>query len=135
MARRPRWLGRDTVRAPYLTLCLSEQEFVAAAKHCDITSPGEWMDEDRHKAVTHTWGLKNGRMVCVVCLSPKWPDADPVDVACTLVHEAVHVVQRLCDSIGEGEPGREFEAYAVERVSEQLMREFSRRQKQLTGAE
>lgn len=121
-----RWLARDTVRAPCLTLCMSEAEFLAAAKHCKVRNPEGWMDEDRHMATTHTWN-RGGLLMCVVCLHPDAAGADPIQVACTLVHEAVHVVQRLCDSIGEDEPGREFQAYAIERVSEQLMREFARR--------
>lgn len=78
-------------------------------------------------ACVHTWE-QDGMLTCVICLHPDALAAiDPIQVACALVHEAVHVFQRLCDNIGESQPSREFEAYSIERISEQLMREFRRR--------
>lgn len=121
-----KWLDRDTVFAPYTILCLSAKEFQRAARHCKVTDPGQWMDEKRNMAVVHTWE-HGGKLACVVCLHPDSLGADPIDVAATLVHEAVHVFQRLCDSIGEDSPSREFEAYSIERIAERLMREFKRR--------
>lgn len=125
-----KWLDRDTVRAPYLTLCLSREQFLRAAKHCGIDNPGEWMEEGRHTAVVHTWE-KDGKLICVVCVHPDARGADPIQVACTLVHESVHIFQRLCDSIGEHAPSREFEAYSIERIAERLMREFVRQTSRL----
>lgn len=123
-----KWLSRDTIRAPHLALCLSEKEFLTAAKHCDIRAPGEWLDESRHIAVVHTWE-REGALTCVVCLNAKNRN-DPIEIACTLVHESVHIFQRLCDSIGEDAPSREFEAYSIERISESLMRDYARRSNQ-----
>lgn len=125
---RVKWLDRDTVRAPHLALCLSAKEFQQAARHCKVESPGPWLDEERHMALLHTWESK-GAITCVVCLHPDALGADPIAVAAALVHESVHVFQRLCDSIGEGAPSREFEAYSIERISEALMRDFARRVK------
>lgn len=120
-----RWLSRDTVRAPRLLLVLSQSEFLRAAKECGIDDPGQWLDEDRNPAVLHSWESR-GRLSCLLCLNA--PDNyDPIDVATTIVHESVHVFQRLCDSIGEQEPSREFEAYSIERISETFMREYVRR--------
>lgn len=123
---KPRWLDRKTVQSPYPTLCLSAEEFAAAARHCQIMPAHDWLDPDRHMATTHDWRLRD-KLVCVVCLHPDAMGANPIQVACTLVHEAVHVFQRLCDSIGEVAPSREFEAYSIERIAEELMREFARR--------
>lgn len=122
-----KWLDRDTVRAPHMILCLSEAEYLAAAAHCNLPRPEQWLDESRQAACVHTWE-REGSLTCVVCLHPEALDAvDPIQVACTLVHESVHIFQRLCDSIGETQPSREFEAYSIERITEQLMREFVRR--------
>lgn len=121
-----RWLSRDTVRAPHLLLCLSEAEYKRAVRHCSVPEPDKWLDQDRQVACVHTWD-KGGHLTCIVCLSPGSLEQDPVDVILTLVHEAVHVFQRLCDSIGEGSPSREFEAYSVERIAETLILEFRRR--------
>ena len=119
----PKWLGRETVRAPYLFLALTEADYFKAVKHCGIKDPSPWLTATQ-AACVHTWE-SDGKTCCVVCLRV---DAyDSIGIACTLVHEAVHVFQRLCDSIGESEPSREFEAYSIERISEELMREYVRR--------
>jgi hypothetical protein len=124
-----RWLDRDTVHGPYMALCLTEEAFLAAARHCKVSvAPGEWLDLSRNVAVLHTW-QRGSKLMCVVCLHPDSQTADPIEVACALVHESVHVFQRLCDSIGESEPSREFEAYSIERIAERLMREFVRQTK------
>lgn len=120
------WLDRDTVRAPHTILCMSAKEFQRVARKCGVSDPGVWMNESVHHAVVHTWE-KPGELICVVCLNPEAMKSDPIDVACTLVHESVHIFQRLCDSIGEDKPSREFEAYSIERIAERLMREFKRR--------
>lgn len=133
------WLDRDTVRAPFMTMCLSEQEYLAVAAHCEVAHPDRWLDEARQVACVHTWE-QGGSLTCVVCLHPDALIAvDPIQVAGTLVHEAVHIFQRLCDSIGESQPSNEFEAYSIERISGELMREFARRlaehRKQLDNSE
>jgi hypothetical protein len=120
-----KWLDRDTVRAPYMALCLTERAFLAAVRHCKVKQPGPWLDTNKQKACVHTWELE-GKVTCVVCLHPDAAAGDPIEVAASLIHEAVHVFQRLCDSIGESEAGREFQAYSIERIAERLMREFVR---------
>lgn len=119
-----KWLERDTVRAPYTVLCLDEAAYLKAAKHCELKNPDEWLGANQMAGV-HTWETR-AKLICVVCLHPDSRKADPIEVAASLVHEAVHVFQRLCDSIGESAPSREFEAYSIERIAERLMREFVR---------
>lgn len=121
-----KWLGRDTVRTPHMTLCLSAKEFECVARHCKVSDPGPWIDEQRQAACVHTWERK-GILTCVVCLLPSALGDDPIEVAGTLVHESVHIFQSLCDSIGERNPSREFEAYSIQRISQELMTEFRRR--------
>lgn len=121
------WLDRDTVRTPHMILCLAEDEYLRVAEHCNVPRPDHWLDESRQAACVHTWESE-GALTCVVCLHPETLIAvDPIQVACTLVHESVHIFQRLCNNIGETHPSREFEAYSIERIAEQLMREFVRR--------
>lgn len=119
-----RWLDRDTVRAPHLALCLSEEEFHQACRH--LNEPvSEWCPPGLC-GCTHTF-IREGKVSCVVVVAEGQPDTDGIQIASLLVHEAVHVFQRLCDSIGEDRPSREFEAYSIERIAERLMREYARR--------
>lgn len=127
-----KWLDRYTVMAPHMALCLDEADFLRAARHCNVANPDTWLEPEKHKACVHTWERKGG-LTCVVCVNPDALAADPIQVACALVHESVHIFQRLCDNIGEDQPSREFEAYAIERISEELMREFDRQRKRIKG--
>jgi len=108
-----------------MALCLTEADYLRAAKHCKIPIPDPWLHMNKEKGVTHVWE-SDGKLVCIVCLHPDAIKADPIEVAGVLVHEAVHVFQRLCDSIGEDAPSREFEAYSIGNIAERLMREFVR---------
>lgn len=119
-----KWLDRDTVRAPYTTLCLNERAYLAAVRHLKVPNPDPWIDPKMFACV-HTFEAQ-GKLTCVVCIGPRSADASPIELACTLVHESVHIYQRLCESIGETRPGKEFEAYTIERIAERLMREYVR---------
>ena len=121
-----KWLDRHTVRTPHMILCLSAKEYARVVDHCKVPSPDAWIDERRQAACVHTWE-REGVLTCVVCLHPNTLNEDPIEVAGTLVHESVHIFQQLCDSIGERNPSREFEAYSIQRISQELMTEFRRR--------
>jgi hypothetical protein len=120
------WLDRRIARpGPYLALCLSDEEFHAALRHIGHKDrfPGVGKFAD---ATMHTLENEDGTTVCIVCLK-NWQGKKPVEVAGLLVHEAVHVWQSYCIDIGEREPGREQEAYAIQCIAQELMAEFARR--------
>lgn len=50
---------------------------------------------------------------CIVCMDG-YQEHSPVEIAGLLVHEAVHVWQRYCESMGEESPGAEQEAYGIQ---------------------
>jgi hypothetical protein len=122
-----RWLDRRIATpGPYLALCLSQQEFDKAMAHLRIPAGIRFVN-DGAQATMHSATSPSGELVCVVCLSD-WQGRNPVEVAGLLVHEAVHAWQEYADRIGEREPGREQEAYAVQSIAQELMAEFARRQ-------
>lgn len=45
-------------------------------------------------------------------------------IACLLVHEAMHVWRGIRENIGEAQPSSEFEAYAMQNISLQLIGAF-----------
>jgi hypothetical protein len=121
-----RWLDRRIAwPGPYLTLCLSQAEYLAALKHLDLISADDtWCGEDAGK--THYASNPKGETTCLVCVSPG-ANRSGVEIAGLLVHEAVHVWQRYCDCIGERRPGVEQEAYGVQSIAQELMAEYARR--------
>ncbi len=76
-----------------------------------------------------TWTYENPMSVpaCVVALTYAVQGGPFPVLAATVAHEAVHVWQTHCDHIGEHQPGREQEAYAVEWITRTLLEEFERR--------
>ena len=119
------WLDRTVAAVgPYLTLVLSEDEYFKALKDCKIKiTASEWCP---FLGRTHILENNKGEEVCIVALKPS-TTLDPIEIACILVHEAVHVWQVHCKSIGETSPGEEQEAYAIQNISARLMREYVRR--------
>lgn len=125
--KKPKWLDRRIAApGPYLTLCLTEGEFMAAMRHCKIKRPDAWIKTDLAHATAHYLENPDGQLVCVVCLR-EWEGRDPIEVAGLLVHEAVHVWQEYARRIGEHLPGQEQEAYAIQSISQELLAEFARR--------
>lgn len=121
------WLDRRIAApGPYLALCLNEDQFKAACKHIKCPPPPFILNDWSH-ATAHYFDGKRGQTV-IVCLRD-WEGRNPIEVAGLLVHEAVHVWQEYAERIGEQEPGREQEAYAIQAIAQELMAEFARQMK------
>lgn len=117
-----KWLDRTIMRGVYLTLCTSQKEFDRISKHLGIASE-VWL-EDSHNACMHTYDNK-GKVTCVVCI--ELTVHEPIVVAALLVHEGTHVKQKLMDFIGEANPSKEFEAYVMQNICQELFTEYARR--------
>ena len=125
----PRWLDRRIAApGPYLTLCLSEDEFKSVIRRLRIQDPGPWISNDHSDATVHHIAARGGSRFCIVCVSG-WEGRDPIELAGLLVHESVHIWQCYADDIGERNPGAEQEAYAIQSIAQELMTEFARRMK------
>lgn len=123
---KPRWLDRRIAwPGPYLCLCLSEAEYLAALSHLGLIScDDEWCGDDAGKT-HHARNAKIG-VACVVCIRPR-EGRSAIEIAGLLVHEAVHAWQEYCRDIGEHKPGNEQEAYAIQAIAQELMSEYVRR--------
>ena len=124
-----KWLDRRIACAgPYLTLCLAQEEFDAILKRLKVKYATPYVSSGADATAHHLTNYK-GEAVAIVCLSG-FEERSPVEVAGMLVHEAVHVWQNYCQDIGEKEPGREQEAYAIQTIAQELMSEFARRMRE-----
>lgn len=124
-----RWLDRRIAApGPYLALCLREAEFNGVLASLKSKAWPTWIKNPHSHATTHLLVNVDGNTCAVVCMR-SWEGRNAIEVAGLLVHEAVHVWQEYCDSIGEHSPGVEQEAYAVQAIAQELMAEFARRQK------
>jgi hypothetical protein len=117
-------MQRPTVVTPYMKLCLSEKEYINAAKSCGMSLSHEWVINGCG-ATVHNETIDH-KLYCIVCLNvPDW--VTPIEIAAMLVHEATHIKQVLMQSIGESEPSKEFEAYTMQQICLGLFDEYARR--------
>ncbi len=124
---KPRWLDRRVACAgPFLALVLSQAEFDAALRSMKHPVGAAYVKNERSDATTHVLDSATGRLACIVAMSG-WEGRNAIEVAGLLVHEAVHCWQEYADAIGEHNPGREQEAYAIQAIAQELMAEFARR--------
>jgi len=121
-----RWLKEPFEGCPIgWTLCTSPKEFIKAQRQAK-TPHGEmdaWCAEGIFVGVTHFFPS-----AIIVCA----PLGASYDV---LVHEAVHVFQRMMQSIGETNPGVEVQAYAIQHLARCLIEEMNYRQQKVEAKE
>ncbi len=123
-----RWLDRNIAApGPYLTLCLSREEFLAVMKRLKVPWQSEWCPQER--GCVRQFKDPTAGLCCVVCLNGV-TGRDPIEVAGLIIHEAVHVWQAYAEDIGEESAASEQEAYAIQCIAQELMSEFSRRMKE-----
>lgn len=121
-----KWLDRRIAKpGPYLTLCLTAEEMDHAAR--GLT---KWPLEFPEWGARAHMFVKDGtdHLCAIVTLAKSSQEnCTAVEVAGLLVHEAVHVWQYYAEKMGEGKPGDEQEAYAIQAISQELMQEYARR--------
>lgn len=121
------WLDRRVALAgPYLTLCTSEEEYLAALKHCKIKPIDDWIKTPWADATVHHATNDKDERVTLVCIRVN-DSRTPIEIAGLLVHEAVHIWQDYADRMGETNPGKEQEAYAIQAIAQELMAAYARR--------
>lgn len=128
------WLDRDICApGPRVALCLSEDEFQAVRRSMRAPDANPWIKNPQSDATSHYFEHESFGMAVAVCMQG-WEGRNPIEVAGLLIHEAVHVWQEYASYIGEANPGAEQEAYAIQKISQELMAEFSRRMGDLFNA-
>lgn len=122
-----KWLGRSVIQSPYLTFCDSEKEFKQVVKHLKYSTPvPDWCGDG---GKMHTFEKSGSMPTCVVCVTPDIYKRELGSAIGLLIHEAVHVYQAMLSYMRESHPSKEFEAYSVQTISQQLIWEFLRRRK------
>lgn len=120
------WLERSLLVGPYVTLVLNEQQFHKAMKHCQIRKEdrGSWIKTGHADATVHFLENPAKEQCCIVAMRVK-KKTDPNSIVGLLVHESVHIWQSFKRHIGEKEPSDEFEAYAIQSISQRLIEAYS----------
>lgn len=133
-----KWLDRALLTGPYYRLCLNTEEFQEILKEYapDMRHRLEFVNEGAH-ATTHFFTNTNldlGAEMAIVCLGGV-EGKTKAQIYGVLVHEAVHIWQHFKESIGESYPGDEQEAYAVQRLSQELIHSYRKQCKKAAKGE
>ncbi|MBT2299250.1 hypothetical protein J7E70_02120 [Variovorax paradoxus] len=122
------WLDRALFVSNYhYTLCTTQGMFKRELRELALP-PADWppfLKNGRANATVHYLEHTSGRRCALVCIPPS-EHRDPLEVLGLLTHEAVHIWQAIREDIGEKEPSAEFEAYAIQRLSQELWGEYRR---------
>ena len=122
-----KWLDRNLLELNgYYTLCTTEKQYRSVLKHLRVKggSAPTFLSTPQANATVHHFNCE-GKYCAVVCLG-NTKERTNAQVLALLVHEAVHIWQEFKENIGEREPGRETEAYAIQSISQSLITEYFR---------
>ena len=119
------WIDRELIRAQvFYCLWMEETVYKKEMQRLGIEYPDAFVIKGAN-ATTHTIEHKDYGTACIVTMGSV-KGRTLIDVYATLQHEAVHVWQENCRSMGEQNPSAEFEAYGIQRISLSLMHEFNK---------
>lgn len=121
-----KWLDRALVVSPYYYgLCLDEADFRRELKRLKVPKD-QWppfLASQSANATAHFFERDSERSCIITLGSTKGHSI--AQIHAMLVHEAVHLWQEIRSDIGEKQPSSEFEAYAVQALSQRLIEAYS----------
>ena len=122
-----KWLDKGLFHAPhYYTLVTTEKQLHQEMRRLNVPRD-RWPYFDKKGVTASMVELENedGKR-CAIVIIPPAKQHDPIDTAASIVHEAMHLWRAIREHIGETSPSCEFEAYAMQNITEQLFREYAR---------
>lgn len=125
-----KWCSRAIITSPYhYCLCLTEKQFdKVLKKHKIIKGP---LDERiiGAQASANFFTKANGSLLVLVKMGTGHAELKRTEINGFLVHEATHIWQAICEYMVENSPSAEFEAYSVQKISQELMVAYERAMK------
>ncbi len=119
------WLDRCAFELPYCyRLCVTENDFHKELKRLNIPKKS-WplfLKTAQANATCHFFQSAGDQLAAIVCMSKKDCNDRPLDqILGLLVHESMHIWRECREHVGETDPSFEFEAYAVQRIAQNLV--------------
>lgn len=117
------WCSRSLITNPlFFGICTSEKLFKKELRRLKIKDGPDFLLTDHANATAHFFE-KDGKTSALVCINGKCKNSK-IEIYALLVHEAVHIWQKIRSHIGEHNPSDEFEAYSIQQISLELMSNF-----------
>lgn len=122
-----KWCDRGLVVAPlYFTIATSPKHLKSILKNLNW-SGGHIEEPQKDAAKVQFLNSKNNKTIALVLIYDH--SKDLTSTLALIVHESVHVWQEIRSMMGEQSPSKEFEAYSIQAISQQLMTEYLRQTK------
>ncbi|MFC0478977.1 hypothetical protein ACFFHG_02945 [Gellertiella hungarica] len=121
MKNRVVWLDRGW-QPVSIGFCPSEKAWRREMKR--LGCKGEAYPSSDGRCTRFEASKSNSECIIVTLRDGAERDHSLVEVAGLLVHEATHVWQFIIESIGEGKPSAELEAYSMQAIVQALMQAF-----------
>lgn len=120
-ASRIKWCRRSAFQLPlFYTAVFTERAFHREMRRLGVPQGSATFLNPNADATTQFFHNPDKGEIAIVCM-PDTHDKDGIQIACLLVHEAVHIWQHACRILGETQPSDEFEAYNIQTISQELM--------------
>jgi len=116
------WCNRALFTGPYYCLVTTPALFKQELLRMGIKDDLDFTANPTSNGTCYELESK-GKAAFIVTIKG-WEDADPLEVAGLIVHEATHIKQHVMRIIGEKKPSDEFEAYMVQNIAMNLMQCF-----------
>lgn len=69
---------------------------------------------------------QDNKLTALITIGEDQDTSNGVSLTSLILHECVHVFQRLCDHIGETKPSKEFEAYMIQHLYGDIAHAYAR---------
>lgn len=122
-----KWLDRALLVSPYhYGLCKTEKAFRKELKRLCVPKADwpQFLASKSANATTHFFEKRDGIGLCCIVCMPVANGVSKPQICGLLVHEAAHIWQEIRENIGEQSPSKEFEAYAIQTISQRLMEAY-----------
>lgn len=123
------------VDCPYkYAICLSEKKLKKELKRLNVGRE-QWPDfiSSGKEATVHFLENPNQGNYAIVCIKQPKDGITTEQIEGLIIHEAVHIWQESKELIGERSPSREFEAYSIQRIAQDLITDYRRKTSQKEG--
>ena len=132
MSKRADWQDRSLLSIPFSYCLVITEKAFERELHLLNVPPASWpsyVNSKHANATAHFFQKTDDTDECCIVTLKDWKKHTKTAIAGVLVHEAVHIWQETRDRMGERFPSVEFEAYAIQRIAQNLMHSFKEQTK------
>lgn len=116
------WCNRVLIENPYhYCLVLDEKSYHKELKRLKVSNKNPWLNNGADATVHFLYKPETNKHIAIVCIEDTNKEVSDTQKVALLVHEAVHIWQHVEAHLGELDTSREFEAYSIQGIVQELL--------------